>query len=233
MNAKTRTLPGQFDLAQKPVGHVGQVGHPVSMRVCASPAPKTCGGTSGTNPGFDDICPPVSHHVPRHQKARKPAPLLVVPLVPHIPPDLKQGLEKKDEKPASQTAGDAPVNAAGEPRAPAPLTPAERQRRHRAKVKAAAAAHAMTAAGRLLPENQRLVRQVEFMAQEIAQMKAKAQKSAAQLQQLQQETRAGHERLQALRASLRDTLPRLPLVTATVLRRALKEAGFIAWLDSG
>ncbi len=155
--------------------------------------------------------------------------------------DLKVGLDKKHQSPASRAvdrpadraADHAPVGPAGEPPAPAPLTPAERQRRHRAKVKAAAAAHALTAAGRLLPENQRLVRQVEFMAQEIAELKAKAQKSATQLQQLQQDTRAGHERLQALRASLRATLPRLPLVTATVLRRALKEAGFIAWLDSG
>lgn len=54
-----------------------------------------------------------------------------------------------------------------------------------------------------------------------------------ELQQLQQETRADNDRRQALRASLRATLPRLPLVTATVLRRAPKEAGFIAWLDSG
>lgn len=133
------------------------------------------------------------------------------------------------KKPAPSAAG----TSADAPRGPGPLTPAERQRRHRAKVKATAAAHALTAAGRLVPENMRLVRQVECLAQEIAEHGAKALKSAAQIQQLQEDLDAERRRLQALRAMLRATLPRLTLAAAKQLRHALKEAGFIEWLDTG
>lgn len=79
----------------------------------------------------------------------------------------------------------------------------------------------------------RLVRQVECLAQEIAEHKAKAQKSAAQIQQLQEDLGADRHRLKALRVLLRATLPRLTLAAAKQLRHALREAGFIEWLDTG
>lgn len=130
------------------------------------------------------------------------------------------------KKPASLPAGTSPAG----PRA---LTPAERQRRHRAKKKALASAFGMTAAANLLPENMRLVRQVEAMAQQLAEQKQKAEKSAAQARQLQQDLQAAGQRLQGVRACLGSLLPRLTPATAKVLRHALKEAGFIEWLDSG
>jgi septal ring factor EnvC (AmiA/AmiB activator) len=113
------------------------------------------------------------------------------------------------------------------------MTPAERQRRHRARKRALASAASTTAAASLLPENMRLVRQVESMAQQLAAQKDKAQASAQKAEQLQQDLQAAQQRLQALRTCLGGVLPRLTPATGQLMHRTLKEAGFVAWLDSG
>lgn len=113
------------------------------------------------------------------------------------------------------------------------LTPAERQRRHRAKKKAEAAAYSTTVAGTLLAENMALARQVEILGRDLAEQKARAQKAAAEGQQLLEDVAADRERLQGLRAVLQALLPRLTPATSIRIRHALTEAGFIEWLDTG
>lgn len=140
--------------------------------------------------------------------------------------DLKAGLDETYQKPDGLPAETLPAS----PRA---LTPAERQRRHRAKKKEQASAFGMTAAANLLPENMRLVRQLEATTLQLAEHKQKAEKSAAQVRQLQRDLQAAGQRLQDARACLSGLLPRLTVANRQVLRHALKEAGFVAWLDSG
>ena len=65
-------LPVHFDLAQKPVGQVGHVGQPISMRVCASHGPKVGRGTGGTKLGFLHGCPTCPTSVPRRQNGANP-----------------------------------------------------------------------------------------------------------------------------------------------------------------
>lgn len=130
------------------------------------------------------------------------------------------------EKPAAAPAETTPANRR-------PLTPAERQRRHRAKKKEQDSAFGMTAAANLLPENMRLVRQLEAMTLRSAEQKQKVEKSAAQIRQLQRDLEAAAQRLQDVRGCLGGLLPRLTVANRQVLSHALKEAGFIAWLDSG
>lgn len=117
------------------------------------------------------------------------------------------------------------------------LTPAERQRRHRIKKKAQAAAlasaHSTTAATHLLAENMALARQVEILGRDLAEQSAAAQKAAAAGQQLVQEVAADRARLQGLRALLQALLPQLSPATSNRIRHALREAGFIEWLDTG
>ncbi|MGO4390226.1 hypothetical protein AB4Z46_02625 [Variovorax sp. M-6] len=113
------------------------------------------------------------------------------------------------------------------------LTPAERQRRHRAKKKAETAAHSTTVAGTLLTENMRLARQVEILGRDLAEQKARAQKAAAEAQQLLEDVAADRGRLQRLRAAFGALLPRLTPATSIRIRHALTEAGFIEWLDTG
>lgn len=79
----------------------------------------------------------------------------------------------------------------------------------------------------------RLVQRVDFLTQERADHKAKAQKSAELAQQLQQDIANDKLRQVELRKVFSTVLPRLSPATRHQISRALKEAGFVAWLDSG
>lgn len=113
------------------------------------------------------------------------------------------------------------------------MSAAERQRRHRARKRLLASATSPTAAANLLPENMRLVRQVDAMAQQLTAQADKARAAVLQAGQLQRDLEAARGRLEALRVALRRQLPRLSPATRQTLGHALKEAGFVAWLDSG
>lgn len=116
---------------------------------------------------------------------------------------------------------------------PAPLTAAERQRRHRAKTKAQAAAFGSTAAGRAFSEVQRLRLEVDALTLYRADAKAKALRTAEAMAQQGQELTHARQRLHRLRMVLLASLPRLTPGGRQQLRQALKEADFIAWLDTG
>lgn len=115
----------------------------------------------------------------------------------------------------------------------APLTPAERQRRHRAKKKAQAAAFSTTAIGRVVSSSQGLVFEVQALRSNLAAARDKAQRAAEQMTQQGHDLAAARQQLDALRTALRATLPRLTPGSRQQLRQALKEANFIAWLDTG
>jgi predicted nucleic acid-binding Zn-ribbon protein len=113
------------------------------------------------------------------------------------------------------------------------LTAAERQRRHRARKRDQAKAFDMTAAAKLLPENQRLTHQVAWLKQELAKQQEAAHAAAQATAQARQDLDSTRQRFAALRTRLRTLLPRLSPATEQVIRHALKEAGFIQWLDTG
>ena len=116
---------------------------------------------------------------------------------------------------------------------PAPLTPAERQRRHRAKRKAQAAAFGSTAAGQAFSDIQRMRQEVYALTLARVEAKDKAQRAAEAFAQQGRELAHARQHLQGLRMALLASLQRLTPGSRQQLRHALKEAGFIAWLDNG
>lgn len=91
----------------------------------------------------------------------------------------------------------------------------------------------MTVAAKLLPENQRLTHQVAWLKQELAKQQEAAHAAAQAAAQARQDLDSTRHRFAALRTRLRSLLPRLSPSTEHVIRHALKEAGFIQWLDTG
>jgi hypothetical protein len=111
---------------------------------------------------------------------------------------------------------------------PPPLTPAERQRRHRAKRKA----ERLALLERLSSGNEnRLMREGHDAAQRQERATRNAAEQGARLEALRAELEPLKGQLQALRVSLRALLGKCTPAVRHMARRHLQETGFIEWLD--
>ena len=112
-----------------------------------------------------------------------------------------------------------------------PLTPAERQRRHRAKLRAerdtTITAHAAPVGYTL-----QLLRENEDLRQRLEHASRTAAEQAARIRQLRTELEPLQARLLGLQAVMRYLLGRSSPAFAQLARRHLQETGFIEWLDT-
>ena len=145
---------------------------------------------------------------------------------------------KRFSKPTRPPAGSdrtAPIVQQASPSTPVPMpapalgrpmTPAERQRRHRIKRKAEEAARMQAqsagAMSLLLSQNATLLSRAEA-----------AERTLAELRPARQQRDALQARLDAVAHVVRSLLPRLSPAGRMAAHAHFREAGFIEWLDSG